>query len=293
MSTVLTDQAKGVFLTTIGVLAVVPDSLLIRLIDANIPVIAFWRSSLAGVVLILVIGLRQKSNTLRAILQLRWSGAIYTLLTALATLLFVVAVETTTVASTVFIVSTTPVFSAIMGRFVLREPVGQRMIWTIALSILGIGIIVWGPDGGPSEAVVGDFAALGVALCLSVSYTVARRARRFSMVPAAALSQLLLAVVMLGVTNPFVLTGASWIYALVLGGMLIPLGTAMLATGPRYITAAEVSLLLLLEAALAPVLVWLILGETPSPHVIAGGTLLLAVLAVSNLIGLSSNGRPG
>lgn len=288
----MTDQAKGVLLTTIGVIAIIPDSLLIRLIDADILVIAFWRSSLAGVALILVICLRQKSNTIRAIVQLRWSGAIYTALSAFATLLFVVAIETTTVASTLFIVSTTPVFSAIMGRFVLREPVGRRMIWTILLSIIGIGIIVWGPDGGPSEVAVGDFAALGVALCLSISYTVARRARRFSMVPAAALSQLLLAFVILAVTDPFVLSGASWAYALVLGGMLVPLGTAMLAIGPRYITAAEVSLLLLLEAALAPVLVWLVLGETPSQHVILGGVLLLTVLTVSNLIGLRSNGRP-
>ena len=287
----MTDQGRGVLLTTIGVLAIVPDSILIRLIDADILVIAFWRSSLAGVVLFLAVGIQHRSQTIRAIARLKWSGAIYTALTALATLLFVVAIETTTVASTLFIVSTTPVFCAILGWFVLRETVSRRMVWTILLAIVGMGVIIGGPRVGPSHAVVGDLAALGVALCLSVSYTVARRARRFSMVPAAAASQLLLAVVLLVLINPFVLSFASLVYALILGGLLVPLGTAMLAIGPRYITAAEVSLLLLLEAALAPLLAWLLLDEIPSSHVVAGGVFLLMVLTVSNLVGLRLRGR--
>ena len=141
----MTDQGRGVLLTTIGVLAIVPDSILIRLIDADILVIAFWRSSLAGVVLFLAVGIQHRSQTFRAIAQLKWSGAIYTALTALATLLFVVAIETTTVASTLFIVSTTPVFCAILGWFVLRETVSRRMVWTILLAIVGMGVIIGGP----------------------------------------------------------------------------------------------------------------------------------------------------
>ena len=38
------DQAKGLLLTAIGVLAIVPDSILIRLIQADILTITFWRS---------------------------------------------------------------------------------------------------------------------------------------------------------------------------------------------------------------------------------------------------------
>ena len=281
----MTDQMKGVLMTTIGVLAIVPDSLLIRMIDAEIPVIAFWRSGFAGVVLLATVLLIYRRNAVGVVVRLRWSGAIYTVLMACATLLFVVAIEMTSVASTVFIVSTAPVFSAIISRLFLGERITGRMVWTIILSLVGVGVIAFGSVGEPAGQIFGKLAALGVALCLSASYTAARSARPFSMVPAAALSQLVLATTLLVFVEPWGLDGTSWIYAVLLGGFLVPLGAGLLAVGPRYITAAEVSLLLLLEAALAPVLVWLVLGEVPTAWVLAGGVFLLTVLAVSNWAG--------
>ncbi|MDE2913698.1 MAG: DMT family transporter [Paracoccaceae bacterium] len=281
----MTEQMKGVVMTTIGVLAIVPDSLLIRMIDAEIPVIAFWRSGFAGVVLLATVLLIYRRNAVGVVVRLRWSGAIYTVLMACATLLFVVAIEMTSVASTVFIVSTAPVFSAIISRLFLGERITGRMVWTIILSLVGVGVIAFGSVGEPAGQILGKLAALGVALCLSASYTAARSARPFSMVPAAALSQLVLATTLLVFVEPWGLDRTSWIYAVLLGGFLVPLGAGLLAVGPRYITAAEVSLLLLLEAALAPVLVWLVLGEVPTAWVLAGGVFLLTVLAVSNWAG--------
>jgi drug/metabolite transporter (DMT)-like permease len=64
-----------------------------------------------------------------------------------------------------------------------------------------------------------------------------------------------------------------------------------MALGPRYIPSAEVSLLLLLEAVFAPVLVWAVLGEDPGEMTLAGGAMLIAVLAVSNLVALRRAGR--
>ena len=39
------NQVKGLILTSIGVLAIVPDSILIRLIQADILTITFWRAA--------------------------------------------------------------------------------------------------------------------------------------------------------------------------------------------------------------------------------------------------------
>lgn len=44
----MSDQAKGLLITCLGVLFVVPDSLFVRLIDAEALTIAFWRLFLAG-----------------------------------------------------------------------------------------------------------------------------------------------------------------------------------------------------------------------------------------------------
>ncbi len=287
----MTGQAKGVLLTTLGVLAIVPDSLLIRLISADTLVVAFWRSALAGLVLAAFVLLIRRRAAFAALGELRWHGVAYAVSTATATLLFVVAVRTTTVANTVFIVSTAPVFSAIASRVFIGERIGRRMIVTIVFCFFGIGIIASGTAGAGSRAFAGDVAALGVAVCLAIGYTAARSARRFSMVPAAAASQLLLALTLAFVIDRPVLAGADLAYALVLGCVLVPLGAGLLSTGPRYITAAEVSLLLLLEAVLAPVLVWLVLGEAPRTSTLWGGGLVLLVLAASNAAGIRAVSR--
>ena len=117
---------------------------------------------------------------------------------------------------------------------------------------------------------VGDIAALGVAVCLAISLTAARSASNFSMIPAVGISSLLTPLCIVYFINPFNLLYLDWIYILLLGVVFAPIATCLIATGPRYITSAEVSLLLLLEAVLAPILAWFILFEFPGYETIIG-----------------------
>lgn len=50
----------------------------------------------------------------------------------------------------------------------------------------------------------------------------------------------------------------------------IAVATCFLTLGPRYISSAEVSLLILLESVLAPLLVWAVVGEDPGRWAIVG-----------------------
>ena len=55
----ISDHAKGLLITTVGVLAITPDSLLVRLIAANTWTILFWRglltaAGIAGLMLSLI-----------------------------------------------------------------------------------------------------------------------------------------------------------------------------------------------------------------------------------------------
>jgi drug/metabolite transporter (DMT)-like permease len=59
--------------------------------------------------------------------------------------------------------------------------------------------------------------------------------------------------------------------------------SVLLAIGPRYITSAEVGLLILMESVLAPLLAWLVVGENPGPYALIGGSIVVGALAVSNL----------
>ena len=58
----------------------------------------------------------------------------------------------------------------------------------------------------------------------------------------------------------------------------------MLAIGPRFISAPEVALLILLESVLAPLLVWALVGEDPGHWALFGGFIVLFSLLISNVI---------
>ena len=49
----MNEHLKGLLITTLGVLFVVPDSLYVRLIDAEPMVTAFWRGMTAGGIILL------------------------------------------------------------------------------------------------------------------------------------------------------------------------------------------------------------------------------------------------
>ena len=283
------DQAKGLLLTAIGVLAIVPDSILIRLIQADILTITFWRALIPGVLISTAVLLFYRKPTLSFIKSPGASGIIFIVTHSIGTLLFVVAIELTSIASALFIISTSPVFAAIISRIFLKEKISLRMIFTIVGALIGIGFITLGSFNKEEFFAVGDIAALGVAICLAISLTAARSASNFSMIPAVGISSLLTPLCIVYFINPFNLLYLDWIYILLLGVVFAPIATCLIATGPRYITSAEVSLLLLLEAVLAPILAWLILFEIPHSSTIYGGLIVLSVLIVSNIIALRQN----
>ena len=65
-----------------------------------------------------------------------------------------------------------------------------------------------------------------------------------------------------------------------LGLVVIPVAFTLISQGPRYLPAAEASLLMLLETVLGPLWVWLALGERASALSLTGGAVVLVTLAV-------------
>jgi len=280
------NQVKGLILTSIGVLAIVPDSILIRLIQADILTITFWRALIPGIIISIAVMIFYRKPTVDFIKSPKPSGLIFIVSHSFGTLLFVVAIELTSIANALFIISTSPIFAAIISRIFLNEKITIRMIFTIIGALIGIGIITFGSFNNERVFAVGDVAALGTAFCLAISLTAARSASNFSMIPAVGISSLATPLCILYFIDPFNLQFSDWMFILLLGVVFAPIATCLIATGPRYITSAEVSLLLLLEAVLAPILAWFILFEFPGYETIIGGIIVISVLVFSNIMAL-------
>ena len=282
----MTDQAKGLILTCIGVLAVIPDSLIVRLIDTDGLTFLFVRSGLAGLVIGLFTAMLYRKKTIQTYLNLGWAGLQYAVLLCISTFCFIYGLRLTSVANALFIVSTSPIFAAIASWVFLQERFSKLMIWTTAFALIGISIITAGSHTGEKSSLLGDALALSAAATLAFAFTTARSAKNISMVPATGIGYGLTAVICLPFIQLASLSGHELILLVLLGAMFVPLGTALMSLGPRYITASEVSLLLLLEAVLAPLLVWYVVEENPGKYALIGGAIVLTTLFASNVIGL-------
>ena len=282
-------QIKGLLLTTVGVLFVIPDSLLIRLISADILTTTFWRCFFSGIIISIVVLLFYLKQAKDFIKNPGINGIIFIICHGLGSIFFIAAIEMTSVASALFILSTSPVFAAIISRIFLKETISLRIFLTIIGALFGIAIISIGSSNHSEFSILGNMAALLCAITLAIHLTIARSTPNFSMVPATALSSFFTCLCISFFISPFSLSSSDWIYLLILGIIFVPIATILIVTGPRYISAAEVSLLVLLEAILAPILVWYVLGENPGLLTLIGGGIVISVLITSNVIAIKNS----
>jgi len=279
----MTDQSKGLLITCLGVLFVVPDALFVRLIDAEPLVIAFWRGMISGCAILLGVLIFQGIQPIKVLLGTGRYGLIYILALGCSGTMFVLAISMTSIANVVFIIASLPVFAAIYSRIFLGEPIRQRMILTMAAVAVGLAIIGYGSGETEGAHWSGDLMALGVSAVFAAGLTAARRVKQVSMVPAVPLAYIGASLILLLIVNPLSVPDAQW-GLVAFHGCFIVVSASLLALGPRYITSAEVGLLILLESVLAPLLAWAILGENPGIWALSGGAVVIAALAISNTI---------
>jgi drug/metabolite transporter (DMT)-like permease len=286
---IVTDHFKGLLITTLGVLLVVPDSLFVRLIDADPLITAFWRGIIAGGFILVGLLLFQGLSGFKGILRSGKPGLVYTFLIGSTAPAFVLAVTNTSVANVVFIFATIPIFASIFSLVFLKEPIRRNMVVTIFFVLIGLGIIAYGSGYSEVASWKGDLWALYVSVAFAGALTAVRQVKEISMIPAIPIAYIGSAVLIGLFYLPLQEFKQDW-YLFLGHGAFIAGATCLLTLGPRFLSSPEVSLLILLESVLAPILVWWFLGEYPGEWAIAGGALVILTLIVSNLM-LSFSGE--
>ncbi|MDF1791297.1 MAG: DMT family transporter [Thalassobaculaceae bacterium] len=273
------DPIKGLTLAVLGVLILTPDTLLMRMVGADPWTILFWRGLLMTVGYIGLLGVRYRSGCFSAMMATGKLGAAVTILFAINTILFVIAVDTTTVANTLVIMSAAPLFAAVIGRIALGERPPIRTWIAIAIAMLGIAVIV--ADGLTVGTWIGDLVALAAAIALGGHFVLVRAARPVDMMPAVGLSGVLVAVMSLVVADSLALTPVQFGWMALLALLILPISFGLLTMAPIYLSAAEVGLVVLLETVLGPLWVWLVLGEEPGEYALVGGAVVITALVMN------------
>ena len=284
----MNDHLKGLLITTLGVLCVVPDSLFVRVIEAQPMTTAFGRAFMSGAVVLVFVILFQGIKPFQKVARAGWKAALFVVLLGSTAPGFVLAITNTSVANVVFIFAATPVFAAIFSRIFLGEPISRRMVGTMAVVFVGLGIIAYGSGESELANWKGDLFAVYVSCGFAASLTVARSLKDVVMVPAIPFAYIGAALLMMPFAVP-VQVFTSDLPVFLLYGVFMGAGSCLLSLGPRFIPSAEVSLLILLESVLAPLLVWAWIGENPGFWAMLGGAVVIGALLVSNFIAIKRN----
>ena len=261
----------------------------------------FWRSAVTLVVLAAVLGAQRGSEVIG---QLRVGGRslwVSGLMWCVMFTCFMTALTLTTAANVLITMSMAPLFTALLAHFMLGHAVARRT-W-VAIALAGIGI-VWmyaaGFDGNPRH-LLGTAVALCVPIAGAINWNLSQRVEqraeqhaKVDLVPAVLIGAALSTLVALPLSWP--LQASSHDIGLLAGlgvfQLAIPCVLAVMAA--RVLPAPEMSLLSLLEIVFAIAWVWLATDEKPTLAVVAGGSLVLSALVVSQWLGLrEQRGRAG
>lgn len=275
-------RLKGFLIAGLGVVLLSPDSLLVKTTEASPVVFLFWRGLLLALGFTLINSVRYGRGLPAAMVRCGWPGLYCAFAFFLSTVGFVTGVKYTAAGNVLVILNTAPVIAGLLSWVVWRERLPLRTWVLIFVCVGGATLMAVGEmgKGEPLGLLMAGLAAFGLASNL----TVARSRSTVDM------SVVLVLGAVLTVLVAAMLGGARWpgwsdmgfITLLCLG--FLPTATILIQTGPRYLPAAEVSLLLLLETVIGTFLVWLFLAEVPPPLSFVGGGIILAALAINGSV---------
>jgi len=273
----------------VSVLAMSWAAPLIRFSDAPPLVISFWRLALSLPFIAAMIAARGEVRELRRLAPREVGvAALAGVFLAGHFATWIASVQLTSVAASVALVSTQPVWVALFALAFLGERPLPRQWGGIAVAVAGAAVIGWGDWSGGADPLRGDVLALMGALLVAVYYVIGRRLRRgislwpyVGIVYGFATVTLLLGV--LGSGLPLLGYGApEWLIflGLALGPMM--LGHTGQNWALRYLPAYAVNLTLLGEPVGATLIAWVLPGiaETPPLATVAGGVLILSGILI-------------
>jgi drug/metabolite transporter (DMT)-like permease len=272
----------GVGLALAGALILTPDALLMRISGMSTFQMVGWRGLCLGLIFLTAWALTSKMW--RTDLAILGSGTaiIVVACQVMNATLFPMGIAIAPVAPVLLGVATVPVWSALMARWIYGETASRATWIAIALVISGLTIAI--SDKGEAAldayALAGAVCGLGVAFALALVFVTLRHNLSLPLLLVIGLGSLISGTSGWLIAGPAQMTDGT-VWAVLLSALLIlPLSFFALNEAPRHTTAANVSLLLLLETVLAPLWVWLGIGEAPSPRMIVGGAVVIVTLAV-------------
>ena len=250
--------------------------LAIKLVPLPALGVAFWRSLVSAIFLVVVF------RPARA----RWRHASIatSLIYALMILSFVSATKMTTAANAIFLQYTGPLYVLAFAPFLLKERFRHVDAAAMAVALAGMSLFFVGRlDPG---ALTGNLVAVVAGFFFGLVILLLRRDAAGDAIPSVIAGNFLAAALAFPFARGHLaLDGRGILLVLFLGIVQLGISYVLFVRGLAVVPAAEASLLGMLEPMFNPLWAFLGLGEKPSAWALLGGAIVLCAVAGRTVFG--------
>ena len=277
----MTNNAKGLALTSLGVFIMSLESLFIKFTTISPFLFSFYIGIFMFISMISTFIFKEKAVLKKALNTNLLMLIVCAILMGTSNIFFITAVKTTTVANVVIIFSTAALFSALFAYLFYREKITKNII--VASFFMFVGLFIIFNDKLEIGSIEGNIYALLCTAFFATSYVILSRYKDMDRFILTAFSGLALSMIAFFFCDDLAIDFKTLAVVMIMGLLISPISRVFLGNGAKYISASEVSLLMIIETIMAPVWVWIFLNEVPSSYTFIGGSIIVATLIVNSL----------
>lgn len=283
----MTNNAKGLALTSTGIFIMSLESLLIKYTNVSSFVFSFYLGIFIFISMMVTLLFKEKTYVKNAFKSSFLILITCAIMMGASNIFFITAVKTTTVANVVIIFSTSALFSALIAYILYREKITKNILYASFFMFVGLYIIF--NDSLELGSLVGNMYALFCTMLFSISFVLLSKYKEMDRIVLTAFSGISLSILAYFLSEDLKIDLNNLLIVMFMGLVISSFSRVLIGNGAKYISASEVSLLMLIETIMAPIWVWVFLNEIPTIYTFIGGSVIILTLIINSLYTLKNN----
>jgi len=252
---------------------------------ANLWQILFWRQFFFIIIVTIYLLAVYKNKFLNTFFKSGIPGLIAGIFLGTGFASYVFAMYYTTVANTLFIITTETIFLAFFGYIFLKEKINFITFISILLGMSGVLLIVGSSLSiQTSEQFFGNIIAFIMPISFAVLVIIVRKYPGVDMVPAQFIAGVVAAFIGYLIAGKLLVSPHDLFLGFLAGTFQIGFGFILITIGSQTTPAAVVGVVMLTEAVLGPIWAWLFINEIPPMTVIIGGGIIIFAILFEFLL---------
>ena len=283
----LLKKIPGSILVVLGAIFLSFGGIIVKSFEgASLWQILFWRQFFFILIVALYLLFTYKKNFFKTFYQSGLPGLVAGSFLGLGFASYVFAMYYTTVANTLFIITTETIFLAFFGYIFLREKISLITFISIILGISGVLLIIGSSLSIQSSSqFLGNLVAFVMPISFAVLIIIVRKFPKTDMIPAQFTAGIMAALIGFLVAGNLSISPHDLFLGFLAGTFQIGFGFILITIGSQTTPAAVVGVLMLTEAVLGPIWAWLFINEIPPTSVIIGGGIIIVAIIFEFIFG--------